>query len=182
MKEKKTVSRRQFLGQTSCAAIGYTTLFSSLLNLKAFEAAAMDNSSLPDDYKALVCVLLSGGNDSYNMLMPRTGDPYAEYLTTRSNLAIPSTAMLPIVPSSAIGDFGVHPSMPEVQSLFNSGRLAFISNVGTMVQPINSIVGYILCPWASSPIRIRSSNGRRVDRMNAPPQAGEGVLPISSPA
>jgi uncharacterized protein (DUF1501 family) len=135
MKEKKTVSRRQFLGQTSCAAIGYTTLFSSLLNLKAFEAAAMDNSSLPDDYKALVCVLLSGGNDSYNMLMPRTGDPYAEYLTTRSNLAIPSAAMLPIVPSSAIGDFGVHPSMPEVQSLFNSGRLAFISNVGTMVQP-----------------------------------------------
>jgi uncharacterized protein (DUF1501 family) len=135
MNEKKNISRRRFLGQTSCAAIGYTTLFSSLLNLKAFEAAAMDNSSLPDDYRAMVCVLLSGGNDSYNMLMPRTGDPYAEYLTTRSNLAIPSTSMLPITPASAIGDFGVHPSMPELQSLFNSGRLAFISNVGTMVQP-----------------------------------------------
>jgi uncharacterized protein (DUF1501 family) len=33
--------------------------------------------------------------------------------------------------------FGVHPAMPHTQALFNSGNLAFVANVGTLVQPIN---------------------------------------------
>ena len=31
--------------------------------------------------------------------------------------------------------FGVHPAMPEVQQLYNSGNLAFVANVGTLVEP-----------------------------------------------
>jgi uncharacterized protein (DUF1501 family) len=135
-KKKNNLSRRKFIGQTSCAAVGYTTLLSSLLSLKAFEAAAVDNSAPLPGYKALVCVLLSGGADSYNMLMPRGGGALNDYLTTRSNLAIPASSMLQIDPTSAGGQlYGVHPSMPEIQALFQSGRLAFISNVGTMVEP-----------------------------------------------
>jgi len=135
-KKKNILSRRRFIGQTSCAAVGYTTLLSSLLNLKAFEAAAVGCSEQPDNYKALVCVLLSGGADSYNMLMPRGGIAFDDYLTTRSNLAIPASSMLQIDPASAAGQlYGVHPSMPEIQTMFQSGRLAFISNVGTLIQP-----------------------------------------------
>jgi uncharacterized protein (DUF1501 family) len=132
------ISRRKFFGQASCAAIGVSTLYSSLVNLKAFSAAAMANSAtaLDPEYKALVCIYLSGGNDSFNMLMPRTTSEYNEYATTRSNLAIPLNDMLPIFPNDAGGRlFGLHPSMMRSQQLFNEGKMAFISNVGTLVEP-----------------------------------------------
>lgn len=134
------VSRRKFIGQASCAAIGATTLWSSLVNLKAFTAASLANTdTLADpDYKALVCVFLSGGNDSFNMLMPRNPDEYNDYATTRSNLAIPLGNMLPIFPDNAAGRlFGLHPSLTRSQQLFNEGKMAFLSNVGTLVQPVN---------------------------------------------
>lgn len=84
----------------------------------------------------MVCVLLGGGNDSFNMLIPGGGIPYDQYAVTRSNLAIPLGDILPISPVNTPGTtFGLHPSMPEVQGLFDSGRLGFIGNVGTMVQP-----------------------------------------------
>ena len=66
-------------------------------------AAAMDNSSLlamSGDYKALVCILLGGGNDSFNMLMPKGDTEYGEYAITRSNLAIPQNDILQIDPNT----------------------------------------------------------------------------------
>ena len=35
------------------------------------------------DYKAMICLFLMGGNDSYNMLAPTNADEYAYYLATR---------------------------------------------------------------------------------------------------
>ena len=119
--------------------MGYTTLFSSLINLKAMAASAMDNSSLISfggDYKALVCVLLGGGNDSFNMLIPKGNPEYGEYATSRSNLAIPQNDILQINPNTTDGRvFGLHPSIPDMQQLFESGNLAFLANVGTLIEP-----------------------------------------------
>jgi uncharacterized protein (DUF1501 family) len=86
------------------------------------------------DYKALVCVFLAGGNDANNMVIPI--DNYQDYSTVRSSagLAIARNSLLPIVTSS--GNFGFHPNMPDVQALFNSGRLAVVCNVGPLVQPL----------------------------------------------
>jgi len=134
----KPISRRKFFGQAGCAAIGVSTLYSSLVSLKAFSAAALANSAISGDpeYKALVCLYKSGGNDSFNMLMPRSPSEYAEYATTRSNLAIGADAMLPIFPDAAGGRlFGIHPNLPRVQQMFNEGKMAFLSNVGTLVEP-----------------------------------------------
>ncbi|MBX2815854.1 MAG: DUF1501 domain-containing protein [Saprospiraceae bacterium] len=134
----KNLSRRHFLGQASCGAIGCSTLLSSLVNLKAINAASMDASESDDDYKALVCIFQAGGNDSFNMLMPRSGVPYQEYARTRSNLAIESEAMLSIDPIGGDGrDFGIHPAMGAVQQLFDAQKLSFISNVGTLIRPVN---------------------------------------------
>lgn len=137
-KHKNHISRRKFIGD-SCAALGYTTLFSSLINLKAMAATAMNNSSLitvGGDYKALVCILLGGGNDSFNMLIPKGNSEYNEYATTRSNLAIPQNDVLQINPNTTDGrTFGLHPSMPDMQQLFEGGNLAFLSNVGTLIEP-----------------------------------------------
>ena len=133
------MSRRLFLGTASCAALGSTTFLSSILNLGVANSLAGLSSprvSTDNNYKALVCILLAGGNDSFNMLAPRNGNFYTEYTNTRSNLALPQGNLLPLNYTDSDGrQFGLHPSMPEVQSLFNNNKLAFISNVGTLVEP-----------------------------------------------
>lgn len=131
---KRKISRRSFLGEASCAAIGTTTLFSSIFNLGMANAMASPFARPNGNYKAMVCILLSGGNDSYNMLVP-TGPEYSEYSTVRSNLAIPQNDLLGLSPITPGIQLGVHPSMPEMQSLFQQGKVAFLSNVGTLVEP-----------------------------------------------
>lgn len=138
MKQLKDVSRREFLGQISCAGMGYMTLMNSLINLKAMNAAAISNSSAAG-YKAIVCILQAGGNDSFNTLIPRSFVKYNEYATTRSNLAIPQGDILPLYPTNNLGghEYGVHPVMGGVQGLFNNGNLSFVSNIGTLMEPTN---------------------------------------------
>lgn len=130
---KYNINRRSFLAQASCAAIGSTTLFNTLLNLKAMNAAAISNSStiISGNYKALVCLTMSGGNDSFNMLIPTESNAYDDYATTRSNLAIDSADILPL---NGV-DLGLHPEMTDVQTMFNDDKVAFISNVGTLIEP-----------------------------------------------
>lgn len=139
-KGKSTLNRRQFVGSASCAAIGSTTLLSSLLNLGTTNAlAGLNAKSNPSEgeYKALVCILLAGGNDSFNMLVPRSKEPYREYNKSRSNLALSRSSLLSLQNKDQLGrEYGVHPAMPEVQELFNLGKLSFISNVGTLVEPL----------------------------------------------
>lgn len=136
---KKGMNRRKFIGTASCAAIGTTTFLNSMFNLGMINSlAAMSPAPKPkSNYKAMVCLLLAGGNDSFNMLVPRNGSFYSEYATTRSNLALAQNTLLPLNFTDTNGkQFGVHPSMPEVQNLFNNGKLAFVSNVGTLVDPL----------------------------------------------
>ena len=135
------MNRRKFIHQSSCAAIGSSTLFSTLLNLKAANAASIANSSViqAGDYKALVCILLQGGNDSFNMLMPRSGLSYQEYKSTRSNLAIDNGVMLPLNPKTSNGpELGLHPSLKNVKKLFDEEKVAFLANIGTLVEPITT--------------------------------------------
>lgn len=140
---KNQISRRNFLGTASCAAIGSTTFLSSLLNLGvANSLAGMSTSSTSNggNYKAMVCILMAGGNDSFNMLVPRNGSHYTEYSNARSNLALPQGELLPINYTDINGkQFGLHPSMPEIQTLFNDNKLAFVSNVGTLVEPTTKV-------------------------------------------
>jgi uncharacterized protein (DUF1501 family) len=88
------------------------------------------------DYKALVCVFLFGGNDSFNMLVPRSNAEYNVYAASRQNLAIAQTDLLPITPMNPDGsEYGLHPSMSGIQNLFASGQAAFVSNVGPLLEP-----------------------------------------------
>jgi uncharacterized protein (DUF1501 family) len=139
MKNNHKMSRRNFLGTASCAAIGSTTFSSTFLNLGVTNSLAGMSAptlSTGGDYKAMVCILLAGGNDSFNMLAPRNGSHYTEYATTRSNLALPQGDLLALNYTDQNGkQFGVHPSMPEVQGLFNDKKLAFVSNIGTLIEP-----------------------------------------------
>lgn len=137
---KHKISRRKFLGQASCAGIGYTTLMSTLVNLKNINAASILNSTTIDtgDYKALVCLVLSGGADSFNMLAPKGNAEWNEYATTRSNLALPKNDLRSITPTNNMEKtLGVHPSMISMQQMFNNGELAFISNIGSLINGVS---------------------------------------------
>ncbi len=135
MKETNKFSRRQFLGTTSCAAVGCTTFFSTLFNLQSMSAASLF-APAREDYKALVCIMLGGGNDAFNMLVPISSPHYNDYATTRSNLALAKDSLLVIDPIQYNDkELGLHPSMAELKSLFDQNKLALICNVGTLVQP-----------------------------------------------
>jgi len=136
----KYKGRRGFIKQMSCAALGSATFLSTINSLRAANAAAISNSAvmLGGEYKALVCFMMSGGNDSFNMLVPRGSAEYAEYATTRTNQALDQNELLPINPITSDGkSYGLHPAMTNMQNLFESEDLAFISNVGTLAEPLS---------------------------------------------
>jgi uncharacterized protein (DUF1501 family) len=129
-------SRRRFLGQASCAAVSSIPVLNTLLNLKAAGHLAAAAPG-PSDYRALVCLFFSGGIDSFNLLAPRGTSEWQQYKGIRGDLAIPSTSLLPITPTNITGmELGVHPGMAGIQSLFEAGNAAFVSNVGTLVEPV----------------------------------------------
>jgi uncharacterized protein (DUF1501 family) len=89
------------------------------------------------DYKALVCIFLYGGNDANNTIVPLDTAGYANYAQTRSYLALPQSQLLPLAVPAGAPQYGLHPALPGLQSLWASGNLAVVANVGTLVQPLN---------------------------------------------
>ncbi|MDO8541343.1 MAG: DUF1501 domain-containing protein [Opitutaceae bacterium] len=141
-------TRRRFLRQACCAAVGSTGMLSTLAQLRVLGAVAADSpvvrtAALGSDYKALVCLFLSGGNDGTNMIIPSDAGSYAAYAKARSLLAVNQSALLPFTPRkySDGRSYGFHPSLPGVQRLFGEGKIAVLANVGTLVQP-TTLSGY----------------------------------------
>ena len=136
------LSRRRFIGQACCAAVGATGFLSSLASLRLIGAAANpDNhpigaAATASDYKALVCLFLQGGNDANNLIIPTDTAGYAAYVAARSNLALPLASMLPITPRTSDGrTWALHPALSGIQGLFGAGKAGIMANVGTLVQP-----------------------------------------------
>ena len=86
----KHISRRHFLRQAACAAVGTTSLASTIWNLRAINAATTQALSSSSEYRALVCLFLYGGNDANNMIVPTDNQTYASYSAARGPLAQPS--------------------------------------------------------------------------------------------
>jgi uncharacterized protein (DUF1501 family) len=136
MRERKPMcskphSRRAFLGAAGASAAGF------LLARPREALGQMVGGSAPfADYRALVCVFLFGGNDSFNMLVPRSSAEYNAYLASRQNMAVAQADLLPITslnPDGAL--YGVHPSMAGLKALFDQGQAAFVANVGPLLAP-----------------------------------------------
>lgn len=126
----RNLDRRGFLklgSQTAASA----SLMATLGSLQTAMAAS-DTTG----YKALVCVFLNGGNDSYNWLVPTGTSSYNEYAEARKNLALARNSLLAITPTNTgTATYGLHPSCPEIRDLFNTGKAAFLVNNGPLVQP-----------------------------------------------
>ena len=134
----KRISRRDFIKTSSAAAAA--AAFASTPGLAYTQVIG---TTVPfNDYRALVCVFLHGGNDSFNMLVPNTGPEYDIYAASRQNLSIAKADLLPINPVSLTPGseaFGLHPMMGRLQALFEAGNAAFVANVGPLVEPTTKI-------------------------------------------
>ncbi|REJ78046.1 MAG: DUF1501 domain-containing protein [Acidobacteria bacterium] len=149
-------SRRRFIKQAGCA-LGMATLATQVHHFGLINALAQKvddrrrkSGSLGTGYKALVCVFLGGGNDGNNMIVPNHNSGsisnYSVYSAARSpqGLAIPQGQLLPIsVPRMGGLSYGLHPSMGPVvggnnglHELWGQGKLAFATNIGTLVSPM----------------------------------------------
>ncbi len=135
--------RREFL-KTSCRALTMTALTTQIRHFGLINALAqdkqVDNGGEGDgNYKALVCVFLNGGNDGNNTVIPNYEAGYGQYSAARAihGLAIPRADLLSVAPPAMNGDaYGFHPGMTELHTLWNQNKLAVVTNVGTLIQPI----------------------------------------------
>ena len=183
-------NRRQFIRQCACAALGTTSIASTVWNLRAVRAAAANGLDMAaaGNFKALVCLFLYGGNDANNLIIPRDATDYNAYAAARQALAIPQVSLLPITPATYSDGrtFGLHPSLvdapdgastlPGLQSLFAQGKLALLSNVGTLVAPVTR--AQYLSDTAALPPQLFSHNDQSVQWQTSvpdqPPRTGWG--------
>jgi uncharacterized protein (DUF1501 family) len=153
---KMNETRRDFLKKSGGCALGMVALATQMHHLGQMSALAqtvIDNQ--PEDltgYKALVLLFWSGGNDGNNMVIPNHNDAtisnYTAYANDRASqgLAIPQAQLLPInVPRLGNLTYGLHPALGPaaagavnngIHELYEMGKLAIVTNVGTLVRPL----------------------------------------------
>ena len=150
-------SRREFLRNMACIACSGGAV-SMIPQLRMMGTAMAATSAALSGYKALVCVYLQGGNDSWNLLVPYdsngTNERYDVYSAARNGvynantnsnglgLARPAAGNAQIITdgndgSSATNQYFMHPNLTNLASFYKSKQLAFAVNVGTLVQPMN---------------------------------------------
>lgn len=181
--DRSKPNRRDFMVQSGCAGLGITSAVNTLAHMQLMGTAAAQSAG--DDYKALVCIFLNGGTDTNNLLMPIAGSARSQYELGRGlpqyaggngGIAIPladitaaGTQLNPLNPvgsyEHAAGYIGadgngnrlaVHPGAYHLKSLFDSGELGFIANVGVLTQPNVTRANYTSLPPSQRPPQLFS--------------------------
>lgn len=119
---KTELSRRYFL--LGAGAIGATATLGAYNGRSAYAAGHAGSTLTPVGNGAgkLVVVTLYGGNDALNTVVP-VGDP--DYQALRGSLALDPAE------THDIGDgFALHPSLAQMKTLWDDGRLAVVHGVG----------------------------------------------------
>lgn len=149
-------SRRQFLKKSGCALslVGLATQMEHFGLMNAMAQKVLDSQEATEggeNYKAIVLLFLSGGNDGNNTVIPNHNDAtlsnYTTYFNARNTqgLAIPQASLLPIaVPRMGGLTYGLHPSLGVIGGGINNGihelwgqqKMAILTNVGTLVKPM----------------------------------------------
>src|ERR1700722_20438972 len=125
-------SRRGFIRDTlkSVTALGALGALAKFGEMNALAAGG-------SGYQALVCIFLAGGNDGHNTVIPITTaqQNYSLYAANRGPLALAQSSLLPVAAGN--DTYGLHPSLVEIQSLYNAKKAAILANVGMLVEPTN---------------------------------------------
>ena len=125
-------TRRKFLQAIGGGVLGGAALGSFGSNRFGLGRLGLD---MPDAFAAtpigahdgiVVNIVLYGGNDGLNTVIPYTNSRYYEIRgPANGNVAIPAAQVLPLD-----GTFGLHPNLGYTKSLWDAGQLAIIHGVG----------------------------------------------------
>ena len=123
----QSLSRRNFFLSISrtLASLGFTSALGRLGMINAFAQS--------NDYRALVCVFLFGGNDGNNLVVP-VSEQYDRYQGVRGSVAIPRANLLSMF--TVTQELGLHPAMAPLHPLWAQGKMAILANVGMLVRPL----------------------------------------------
>ncbi|MGR5134359.1 DUF1501 domain-containing protein [Vibrio alfacsensis] len=125
------VSRRKFLKGAAMGSIAVPTLLASPLSLASGDS----------QFKALVYVLLDGGNDAVQMVVPTSDVNYQEYQSIRPEIALAKDALLNI-PATGLDRYsrevslGLHPKMTALAKVFNDLDATVVVNSGILREPV----------------------------------------------
>lgn len=130
------LTRRAFL--QSAGALAGVSAMSTFQGLGLSNALAQ--AAPVNDYKALVCIFLFGGNDGNNLIIPNDATRYSQYSSARGGtanggIAIAQSSLVGITPKSG-GLYGFHPQFAPLKSVWDAGKLAVLANVGPLVEPL----------------------------------------------
>jgi uncharacterized protein (DUF1501 family) len=124
------LTRREFLRRLGAVGtLGAMYSLDALISSPLAEAAG-------EDYRALVCVFLFGGNDGNNTVVPASGEGYTSYSAIRGSLALAGQDLVPLAPATGIAAYGLHPQLAPLKALWDAGSMAVLFNVGTLAQPL----------------------------------------------
>ncbi|MFT4061045.1 MAG: DUF1501 domain-containing protein [Edaphocola sp.] len=120
------MDRRNFLRNSALASVplllkGIPVFAGSGLSNPFLNALARPTNTCD---KILVIIQLNGGNDGLNTVIPL--DKYTQLSAARSNLLVPSSSVLTL---NSAGTTGLHPSMTEIKSLYDAGKVCIVQGV-----------------------------------------------------
>merc|ERR1711988_1461893 len=122
--------------------------------------------SLGRPFKAVIVVMMTGGADTYNLLVPHSNCPsedlFEEYSTARGGVWDPDaeTGGAALAKDSfhtinidntnpqqqqqpqPCQTFGVHHKLPILKTLFDAKQCSFLANMGFLIEPINTVNEY----------------------------------------
>ena len=157
---RRQLLRNMFWGSSALAVGG-------IAQLGMIRSALASQQTEFDDYKALVCVMLLGGNDSLNMIVPTgTGSTYnyQDYEFARGGITVANNSMNladyysaqtlienPYASGSSASaytkgyinlanlgnDLGVNSIMPELADLLSRDQMTLLANTGNLIAPIS---------------------------------------------
>ncbi len=143
-------SRRRFLRSASLLA---TTPLA--LNLAVMSNAAAQTAN---DYRALVCLYLGGGNDHFSTFVPFDTTSFNQYSAIRGGLALarPASGALATTRPQNGRQIALSDELAGVKGLYDQGRVAVLSSVGPLTAP--STKSDLLAGRVAYPRQIGSHN------------------------
>ena len=117
------VTRRQFIKRSAATV----TVGIVIPRMWLGEARAQELGFTPK--RKFVVIQLAGGNDGLNTVVPYTD---ARYYSLRPTLALRESELKTKEGASTIisNQFGLHPAMSEIKTLYDQGRVAIVLGVG----------------------------------------------------
>ncbi|HGY9608677.1 DUF1501 domain-containing protein [Vibrio harveyi] len=128
------LSRRNFMKGT--ASLG---AFASV-GLSGYALATPSN-----DFRALICVYMDGGNDAINTFLPLSDFHYDQYASVRGKLSVAKNTVIPIGLNARDNrgndvPLGMHPKLARLAEVFENGDATVVLNSGVLEQPMSKQV------------------------------------------